>query len=172
MRSSRILSAATAGVLLAAAGGAQALTASNTFNVTANVAANCQVSGTDLAFGAFTGAANVDSTSTITVNCSNGAPYSLALDVGTGGGSFAARQLAKTSGPPAPGVLVYNLYRDTARTEIWGDGVAASTFTVGGTGTGVGNALPHTVYGRLPSAGNSNPVVGGYSSIVTVTITY
>jgi spore coat protein U-like protein len=130
------------------------------------------VTAGDLAFGAFTGTANVDSTSTINANCSNGAPYALSLDVGTGGGSYAARTLTKTSGPPGPGTLTYNLYRDSARTEIWGDGIAPSTFTVSGTGTGIGNLLPSIVYGRLPSGGNGNPVVGGYSSTITVTITF
>ena len=54
------------------------------------------------------------------------------------------------------GLLAYNLYRDAARTEIWGDGVAASTFTVGGTGTAGGNALASHCVWRLPSAGNEN----------------
>ena len=61
-------------------------------------------------------------TSTIDVNCSNGAPYTLALDVGTGGGGFGGRTMAKVAGPPAAGTLTYNLYRDAARNEVWGDG--------------------------------------------------
>jgi len=173
MRSSKTLAGLGAGVLLALSGGADAATATTTFNVTASVVANCTVAATDLSFGnTFTGAANVDSTSTVNVNCSNGAPYALSLDVGTGGGTFAARTLAKVAGPPTPGTLTYNLYRDAARTEVWGDGVAPSTFTVSGTGTGMANTLPSTVYGRLPAAGNGNPVTGDYSSTITVTVTY
>jgi spore coat protein U-like protein len=43
--------------------------------------------------------------------------------------------------------LRFNLYRDSARQEIWGDGTG-NTFVV--TGTGTGNIISFTVYGRIP----------------------
>ena len=169
MRSFKTLSCISAGVLLALAGGAQAAQRTANFNVTANVAANCQVSASDLAFGAFDGETAINSTSTVGVRCTTGSPHTLSLNVGTGGGTFAARTLANGAN-----TLLYNLYRNAARTEIWGDGTA-STFTVGGTGAGMGvpQTVNHTVYGALPATGNENAQSGlTYASVVQVTVTY
>jgi spore coat protein U-like protein len=169
MRTLKTLSCVTAGGLLALAGGAQAAIRTANFNVSANVVANCQVTATDLAFGAFDGETTINSTSTVGVRCTTGSPYTLSMNVGTGGGSYAARTLANGAN-----TLLYQLYRNPARTEIWGDGTA-STFTVGGTGAGMGatNAFNHTVFGALPAAGNENAQSGlTYASVVQVTVTY
>jgi spore coat protein U-like protein len=168
MRNFKMPSCVAAGVLLALAGGAEAATRTTTFNVTANVTANCEVAATDLLFGAFDGAIDINSTSTVGVRCTAGSPYTVALNIGTGGGSFAARTLASGGD-----TLIYNLYRNAARTEIWGDGTA-STFTVAGTGLGmtVPNTVNHTVFGALPAAGNENAPIASYASTIQVTVTY
>jgi spore coat protein U-like protein len=63
-----------------------------------------------------------------------------------------------------PGVQV----TDSARSVVWGDGVAPNgSFT----GTGTGAAQSSTVYGRVPT-GQGAAAIGSYSDTVVVTITY
>ncbi len=167
MRSSKILAGVSAGVLLALSGGAQAITATTNFNVTATVAPLCTVNANNLAFGAFSGAL-IDLSSVIGVSCTAQTGYTIALNVGTGGGAYATgRTMANGGG----GTLSYNLYTTAARTTVWGDGTG-STGTVAGTGTGLANTVNHDVHGRLFAAGNENAQSGSYSSTINVTVTY
>lgn len=136
-----------------AAGVAQAQTASTTFLVTADVQAACTVAATNLAFGNYSATAGVvDNLSTITITCSNGKGWTLAI----GGANNAARTM---TGPGA-NLLNYGLYNDIPRS------VAFPSTT--GTGTGLGQVV--TVYGRIP-AGQFVPV-GAYSDTVNVSVTY
>lgn len=158
----------SAAILLALAGSAQAATKTTNLNVSANVASNCFITATPMAFADYDGTADVDATATINVRCSKNGGYTVRLNGGTtGGGAIAQRLLAG----PAAETLQYNLYTTAARNVIWGDGTTGST--VGGMGTGLGNTLPHTVYGRIPlNATNDSAGVGAYSDVVTATITY
>ena len=167
MRTIKILTGLSAGILLALAGGAQAATKTDTFVVSATVNANCFVDATDMTFPGFDGSANVAGTSNIEVRCTSGAAYNLYLNVGTAGGSFAARALSDGGGP----TLAYNLYRNLAHTEIWADNTG---LFVSGTGAGLGNpqAIDHTVYGLIPAAGNETVPGGNYSSTIQVTVEY
>jgi spore coat protein U-like protein len=167
MRTSKILSGVSAGVLLALAGGAYAATATTTFNVTATVAPNCTVAASPLGFGAYTGVDITTPTSTITVNCTALTGYGIALDVGTGGGTYTARTM--TNG--GTGTLVYNLFTDAARTSVWGDD-SGSTDIVTDTGAGMGTPKLHTVYGSLLAVDNPNAQSGSYASTINVTVTY
>ena len=144
----------------------QAATDSATFSVTASIIDACDVQATNHAFGAYSPSAGtaLDGTSTVSVYCTVGTAYSLALNVGTGGGTFTGRKM--TSGGNE---LVYNLYTTAGRSTVWGDGTA-STATVGGTGAGLLTAFSHTVYGRVGINQDSAP--GSYSSTVTVTLTF
>lgn len=147
------LLAATA-VGMAALGSAQAQTATTTFQVTANVLEACSVSATNLAFGDYSASlgAPVDSTSTITVTCSNG----LAYDVGVGA-SANARTMARTLGG---GTLNYGMFNEAAR----------STAFVVATATGNGVGQSYTVFGRIP--GGQFVPTGNYADTVNVTVTY
>jgi spore coat protein U-like protein len=158
----------SAGILLAVAGVAQAATKTATFGVSATVNPNCFVSATNMSFGAYTGIADVDATSDVSVRCSKNAAYALSLSAGTtAGASYSPRLL--TDGTDT---LQYNLYTTAARNAVWGDGTNSSS-TVGGTGTGLGNTLTHTVYGRVfDNATNQGAGVGSYSDSITVTVTY
>ena len=99
-----------------------------------------------LPFGIYTGAA-VASTTTITVRCSKGFAYQIALGRGNGGNA-SARMME--SGPNG---LHYGLYQDAARATPWGDDGGIDT--VGGTGTGADQT--YTVYGLLAAGQRAAP---------------
>jgi spore coat protein U-like protein len=167
----RILIPAMVAGTFFAAGGAQAGTASTTMGVSMTVASSCTVSATPLAFGTQTiidMSADLDETTAgvLTVTCTNGEDYSVALGVGGGSGAtFATRKM--TGGPGGTATIDYTLYTDSNHTTVWGDGTA-STSTVGGTGDG--NPQTIDVYGQVPQ--QDNLAVGAYSDTVTVTVTY
>lgn len=144
---------------------AAAGTATTTFNVTATVLSNCAVSATDLLFGNYSASSATPLTvnSTISVTCTNGSAYTVALDGGTHTGNVAARSM--TDG--ATHSLAYELYTANTYASIWGDGTS-STVTVAGTGNGA--AQPLTVYGRVPAS--QFVTAGSYSDHITVTVSY
>lgn len=162
----------TAGILLAAAGAAQAATRTATFQVSANVVDNCIIGATALNFGDFDGTNNLTNSSTITVRCSNGTDYTVDLSAGASN-NFDARNMvnpSSTSGLP----LVYNLYTSSTYGTIWGDNTG-NTGRVDGLGAGMAaiNAITHTVYGRLLASDNTGAIdAGAYSDTITATITY
>lgn len=162
----RIAAVVTALVTAVATPAAHAASATTTFAVTASILSACSVTATPLVFGVYnpTSGSNVDNSSTINVFCTVGTAYTLKLNVGTGGGTFATRHLASGSD-----TLSYNLFTGSGRTTVWGDGTA-STGIVNGNGTGLLSATSHTVYGRLTSGQDVPP--GAYQSIVTVTLEY
>jgi spore coat protein U-like protein len=145
---------------------AQATTTSNTFTVQAVISSSCNVSATTLNFGTYdpTSATALNGTSTVSIFCTSGTPYAAALNVGSGGGSFTARTVANGGN-----TLNYNLFRDAARSQVWGD-ASGSTFTVSGTGSGLLTANNLTVYGEIATAQDKPP--GTYTSTVTVTVSY
>jgi spore coat protein U-like protein len=160
---------AVASALVVTAGAANADTKTTTFGVAATVNANCLVTAQGLDFLGYDGTAEKTATSNISVRCSSGSPYTVALS--TGGGTFAQRLLSG----PGTDKLRYNLYTSNAvGASIWGDGTS-STATVGGTGAGMalGSAKTHTVYGVLPdTAFNQAAPAGSYNDTITVTVTY
>ncbi|WP_414039757.1 spore coat U domain-containing protein [Acidithiobacillus sp. M4-SHS-6] len=174
-------------LLLASAGIAQAAsTATTTFNVTATVPAFCKVSATNLNFGNYTpGSGAVTGNSTISVNCTKGTTFTVALNAGSStGASFTNRNMTGTGAADPAGntattsdLLNYQLYTTAtvgSGGTIWGDG-STGTSTVAGTGAGMGTpqAVAETVYGQIPdSTVNSTAVPGAYSDTVTVTVSY
>ncbi|HEX2827767.1 MAG TPA: spore coat U domain-containing protein [Burkholderiales bacterium] len=152
--------------LTAAAATAVAGTATTTFTVSGTVVPTCSISAAALNFGAAIPNpinSNVDGQSTVTATCSSGAPYTVALNVGTGSGAtYAARRM--TSGG---NTLVYNLYTDPSRSQVWGDGTGGSNLS-NGSGTGAAQAI--NVYGRI-TAGQTVPT-GTYTDTITVTINF
>jgi spore coat protein U-like protein len=155
-----------AALLAIAAPSLEAATDTATFSVTANIVDACDVQATNHAFGAYSPASStaLDATSPLSVYCTAGTAYSLAMNVGTGGGAFTGRKMLSGSNE-----IVYNLYTSAARTTVWGDGSGA-TATVSGTGVGLLTAATHTVYGRIGVNQDANP--GSYSSTITVTLTF
>ncbi len=132
-----------------------------TFFVNGHVPGTCTLSTGNLAFGTYTGAQS-DATATVTVNCTNTAPYSVAL----GAGSNANGTTRRMTGP-ASQYLNYALYSDNGRSTTWGDGTSYGA-TVTGTGSGANQSL--TVYGRVTAS--QTPTPGSYSDTVVVTLQY
>jgi spore coat protein U-like protein len=147
---------------------ADSATTTATFPVTATVQSTCSATAANLAFGAYTpGAGSLTNSSVISVKCTKSTPYTVALNAGSAGGTFAQRLMAN-------GVnrLQYNVYTSGALTTVFGDGTA-STATSAGTGAGLATANLVTVFGQLPdSATNQTAVPGSYSDTITVTVTY
>lgn len=165
----QLVAPVTAGVLLAMAGAAQAATKTASFTVSATVGKNCVISAGDLALGAFLGDNDLTAESDITVRCTAGTNFTIALDDGVTG-TYAGRRMVGPGGD----FLVYNLYTSDTYASVWGDGVGGG-ITVGGSGAGMGiaNELTRTVYGRLLAADNGGAVeAGAYSDTIVATITY
>jgi spore coat protein U-like protein len=140
-------------------------TQSATLDVSATISANCTVSTTAVAFGAVNPqGGNHDATGSVTVNCTNGAPWSATASAGAGSGAtFATRRM--TSGA---NTLNYSLFTSATYGTVWGNG-SGGTGAV--TGTGSGSAQVFTVFGRIP-AGQTAARVGTYTDTVSVTVTY
>lgn len=163
----RTLSLLAAAAVMSAA---HAGTATGSFQVTGTVVSSCNVSGSLLNFGAainpLSASVPIDATSTLTVQCTNTTPYSVALDAGVNAGGpavFASRAMKNGAS-----TIGYQLYLTAGRTSVWGDGTSGSAPS---TGTGTGSNQTMTIYGRLPTLGSS-VVPGTYTDTVTVTITY
>lgn len=143
---------------------ADAATATTTFQVQMQITASCIINSADNLIFPSTGviAANVDATSTLSVQCTNTTPYNISLDAGTGSGaSVAARKM--TSGG---NTVTYSLYSDAGRTTVWGDTIGTNTVASAGTGA----AQIFTIYGRVPPQTTPAPAI--YNDTINVTVTY
>ncbi len=151
-------------VSLALPGAAHAATATGTLGVSITIAASCTVvSATAINFGTVAAiTANIDQTSTLTVNCSSTTPYTVSLSAGGGSGAtVAARRMVNGTN-----FVTYSLYRDAARTQVWGNTIG--TDTVAGTGSGANQTL--TIYARTPI--QTVPPPGAYTDTVNITVEY
>jgi len=127
---------------------------------------SCTISVTSVAFGnynVFTTTPD-DSTGTITYRCNSAAMnISIALSDGSST-TFSPRTLRKGGE-----VLSYNLYRNAARTQIWGNGT-------GGTSVYTQSNPPNnqnvnvSVYGRIPALQDVS--AGNYSDTVSAVINF
>ena len=125
----------------------------------------CTISSTPLQFGVYDSLAQapLDSVGTVSVNCEPGLAYVVKLGPGENPVNMFHHRMMRSSKTGA--MLNYNLYKDSARTEVWGDGTN-NTFVQGGAGTGADEIF--NVYGRL--FGSQNVGSGAYRDAMTVTI--
>jgi len=157
----------TAGALAALANliapvDAMAGTDTGTMTVTVTVSDVCAVDGGTLDFGTYSGgqSAALDAAGAIAyVGCSAGT-LTFALD-GGGSGNVDGRNLTNGSGNS----LIYQLYRNSGRTQVWGEGSRALSLQLLVSGSG---SIP--VYGRIP--GGQQAASGNYSDSVNVTLTF
>ena len=132
--------------------------------VVSGVQANaCTVSATALNFGDYERNRHSESIGTVSVTCGAGVAFAVKLSPGQrSGGTFNPRKMGGMGGTD---MINYNLYRNAALTEIWGDG-AGNTFIQ--TGVGTNTETRFRVYGRIPAGQNVKS--GFYSDSVTVTV--
>jgi len=140
------------------------------FSVRATVQGDCAITASNLDFGS-TGlelaASATDAVSSITIRCTKGLPYSISLDAGTGAGATVSeRRMTRIAGQE---ILRYGIYKDSARSQSWGDG-SAGTGTVSGIGGGTQSTNLHSVYGRVLV--QSQPPSGQYRDTITATVTF
>ena len=144
-------------VCIATAPAVMAATATGTFQVTAEVQAQCEVdtSTTDMDFGVVDVSTDNDAVSTLAYRCTTGTQPDAGL---------AYSQMSGTGGN-----LAYTLYQDSGRTQVWDD---TSTLTLPAA-SGFGTVDSVTVYGRVTAANASAAGVGNdYTDTVTVTLTF
>ncbi len=164
LKSARMLGCLAVAIGPGLGSSAQAATLNTDLNVTITIINLCiAASTTPVSFGShgFLTSA-VDNTGTITVTCTPGASYTVALNAGTSPGATTTTR--KMSGPGT--AISYQLFRESGRTTNWGNVVG--TDTVAGTGSGLPQTL--TVYGRVPI--QTTPIAGTYNDTVQVSIEY
>ncbi len=161
--------AASIALLAAAASGAQAGTNTATFPVTATVNSNCTISANGLAFGNYdplvaNATTALNATNTITLACVKGVTPSVGLNTGNNSAGAVGTTRAMAG---AGAFLSYELYKDSSRTQVWGNsgtGLDTLATTTSTTPFGV------TVYGTVP-AGQGVPV-GSYTDTITATVNF
>lgn len=150
---------------------ASAGTATSNLSVSASVSANCTISTSAVAFGAYdpvsaNAATPLDGTGGVTVTCTQGASTTITLGQGSTpkAGSTDAVPL-RQMGDGGANRLEYFLHQDAAHTTAWGN-----TAGTGVAHTGTGTATSITVHGRV-SAGQNVPS-GSYADTVVATVTF
>lgn len=132
-------------------------------------AAACTISSPGVAFGAYDprAAGNDDSSGTISVACATTVTAPV-VQLSTGqSGTYSPRRMRSGGWN-----LNYNLYTNTARTTIWGNGSGGSVSQTlsGGTISGGQRRFSRTVYGRVPPLQNVG--AGSYGDTVVMTVIF
>lgn len=138
-------------------------TASASSSATATVVSSCNVSATNINFGALgllTG--NNDASGTLSIQCNSTLPYTVSLNGGTSGATDPTQRKMAFSSTN----IIYGLYRDSVHSLPWGSTVGTNTAS----GTGSGTLQNLTVYGRI--AVQTTPKPGTYADTIIVTVSY
>ena len=143
------------------------------------VHACCAVSSSGLAFGTYQSltfagklsSADVSSAGIVSVVCSGiatGGDYTIALgpSMAGSGDRISTRYLANPNGGE---LMMFNVYTDYNRSTVWGDGTTGAVLS-GSIAAGASNQS-QAVYGKIP-AGQYRLRAGGFSSALTMTVTY
>lgn len=151
-------------------GYAATTTASLTVQIT--ITASCTVSAATLNFGSNAGTAllsgAITASTTVSVTCTNGSPYSVGMSNGANA-SGSQRRMASGGN-----FINYDLYTDSARLNAWTTASSSTTCTTANScalGTGNGSAQSVSIYGTVPTVAVA-PAPGSYSDTVTMTVTY
>jgi len=156
--------------VLVVSSSAFAATATAPLAISANVAANCTITTSAVAFGAYdplvanaTAATPLDAAGAVNVACTRGAT-GLRIDLNTGSNPLAG---ARRMNLGVTEFLTYELYTDPTRTTVWGSGAVAGLAIADAPSKAV-RSFP--VYGRVPGA--QDPAIGAYGDTVTATINF
>jgi spore coat protein U-like protein len=130
--------------------------------MTARAEAACTITTTSVAFGTYDvfTATPDDANGTVQISCTPRENIQVNLSRGSSA-TFNPRTLRSGTN-----ILTYNLFRNAARTQIWGDGT-------GGTSVFSGNNIRNrtlTIYGRVPAA--QDAAVGNYSDTIVATVIF
>lgn len=116
---------------------------------------------TDINFGAHPSTmTDLRQTGSLSIECTRGTPYEIALDSGENGADVTSRAMSNGAGELVP----YQLYQDATLSQVWGETPGTDTREIE---EGTGAIQEHTVYGVVPSA---NFPEGTYSDTVTATV--
>ena len=139
--------------------------------------ADCSASTTGVAFAGYDPLAPVpnDSTGNVTVVCSyvsgsaEKVAYAVRLSTGNSATYASRRMKAGIS------VLNYNLFSNTGRTAVWGNGIGGTTVMSGSFTVGPGNGNgqrqdSRTIYGRIPA--RQDVLDGAYADTIIVTLEF
>ena len=141
------------------------LLAAGALGAAATAEAACTISTTAVNFGTYNvfSASPDNATGQVTYRCTAPRPPLVTIQLDKGGApTFNPRQMRMGSE-----ILNYNLYRDAARTTIWGDGTGGSqTYTR--SNPPVNQNINVNVFGRIPAGQDVS--AGSYSATVTATI--
>lgn len=120
---------------------------------------SCSAYASSIAFGSYYGT-TIDVTGTVTVTCTSGQAYDIALSAGLASGATVTTRSMQNGSA----LLGYQLFSNAGRTANWGN--SSSTGWVPGTGNGSGQV--YTIYARIP-AGESG-TLQAYTDTITATI--
>jgi spore coat protein U-like protein len=146
---------------------------SDSFFVTTKVSQACTVIASGMAFGTYDANSPVaeTQTSTITATCTANLAATITLSEGTLGDGTSTPGIPVRGMTPASGqggdALKYNLYKDSAWLNLWGDAQdVGNTFT-----PTPGAPITLTVYGSIP-INQSSVVAGDFTDTIVATVTY
>jgi len=144
---------------------AYAFTATKNMNISVVVPPIVQLSASPMAFGTITARQTALATAVVTVNMVATQAYKITLDAGLH--KSGERRMSDGRG----NFHSYVLYKNSARTQRWGDSAFAATYAAGSSlvSTGTGKNQLFVVYGTALSAASP---AGAYSDLVTVTVHY
>jgi spore coat protein U-like protein len=158
--------------MLAQQSAAQAGTATANLTVQMTITASCTINAATLTFPSTPGTnlltTAVTGSTTVSVTCTSGSPYSIGMNNGVNV-SGTQRRMANGAN-----FLNYGLYVDAAFANPWTTGSANNACTTTNDcylGTGSGSAQSVNIYGQVPTTATA-PVTGTYTDTVTMTITY
>ena len=127
--------------------------------------AACTISTTPVSFGSYNvfSATPLDTTGTVTYRCGTERNIRITLNRG-GAATFNPRRMLKGSE-----ALNYNLYRDAARTTIWGDGTGGTQVYSDANPPNNQNVTVN-IFGRIPAG--QDVTAGSYANTITATINF
>jgi len=141
------------------------LLAAGALGAAATAEAACTISTTAVNFGTYNvfSAAPDNATGQVTYRCTAPRPPLVTIQLDKGGApTFNPRQMRMGSE-----ILNYNLYLDSTRTTIWGDGTGGSqSYTR--SNPPLNQNINVNVFGRIPAGQDVS--AGSYSATVTATI--
>jgi spore coat protein U-like protein len=133
--------------------------------VSSEARAACTISTTGVNFGSYSvySATPTDSTGSITFRCGF-FDFNISISLSQGqSGTFFSRRMRKGGEQ-----LSYNLFRDAARTSVWGNGTGGTTQY---TNTwSLGQTITLTIYGRVDPGADVS--AGSYSDTVSAIINF